>query len=108
MMTGFDEREKGFERKFQQDQEHAFRVKARRRHLLGLWAARELGLAPAAAETYASDLAAAGLSHHGDEDAVERITKDFAAKGVAVDATRVRLELEQCDREAKQQLGGAS
>ena len=29
-MTGFDDREKGFEKKFSQDQEAAFRAKARR------------------------------------------------------------------------------
>ena len=38
-MTGFDEREKGFEAKYRQDQEAQFKVKALRNKLLGLWAA---------------------------------------------------------------------
>lgn len=104
-MTGFDEREKSFERKFEIDQELAFKVKARRHKLIGLWAAGELGLSAAAAEAYAHELATAGLEHHGDDDTVARIAKDFAAKGVAFDRTRVQLELDHSDREAKKQLG---
>ena len=38
-MSTFDEREKGYEKKFERDQELAFKAKARRNKLLGLWAA---------------------------------------------------------------------
>jgi len=107
-MSTFDEREKGYERKFQQDQELAFKVKARRHRLIGQWAAQQLGLAGDAAETYARDLATTGLEHHGDDETIERIARDLAAKGVALDLAHIKLELERCDREAKQQLGGAS
>jgi hypothetical protein len=107
-MTTFDEREKSYERKFQQDEELAFKIKARRRHLLGLWAAQRLGLGPVEAEAYAHAIAESGLTHHGDDDAVERIVTDLAAKGVALDAAQVRLELARCDRDAKAQLGAAS
>ncbi|MGH7090354.1 MAG: ATPase inhibitor subunit zeta, partial [Stellaceae bacterium] len=51
----FDDREKAFERKFERDQELAFKVRARRRRLLGLWAARQLGLSGAAAQSYADE-----------------------------------------------------
>ena len=104
-MSTFDEREKGYERKFQQEQELAFKVRARRNKLLGLWAAKQLGLSGAAAETFANELVASGLEHHGDDPLVERIAKDFADKGVAIDATRVRIELEHCANEAKKQFG---
>jgi len=107
-MSTFDEREKGFERKFQQDQELAFKVKARRHRLIGQWAAERLGLTGDAAEAYARDLAALGLDHPGDDDTVARIAADFAAKGVAIDATRIRLELEHSEHEARRQLGAAS
>jgi hypothetical protein len=107
-MSTFDEREKGYERKFQQEQELAFKVKARRHRLIGLWAAKQLGLAGDAAEAYARDLATTGLEHHGDDETVARIARDFAAKGVALDAAHIKLELESSDREAKKQLGAAS
>jgi hypothetical protein len=104
-MTSFDEREKSFERKFELDQEMAFKLKARRHKLIGLWAAQQLGLKGDAAEAYAHELATLGLDHHGDDDTIARIARDFAAKGIAFDRTRVQLELDHSDREAKKQLG---
>lgn len=107
-MSTFDEREKGYERKFQQDQELAFKVKARRHRLIGQWAAKQMGLSGDAAEAYARELATTELEHHGDDETVARIARDFAAKGVALDVAHIRLELERCDREAKKQLGAAT
>jgi hypothetical protein len=104
-MASFEEREKGFERKFERDQELAFKVRARRRKLLGLWAAGQLDLTGAAAEAYANDLAALGLHRGGDAEEVEHIARDFAAKGLRLDEARIRVEAERCEREARQQLG---
>ena len=104
-MTGFDEREKGYERKFEHDQEMAFKLKARRHRLLGQWAAGAMGLKGADAESYAAELAVTGLNRHDDDEAVARVVRDLAARGVALDAARVREELARCDREAKKQLG---
>ena len=44
-MADFSDREKGYERDFERKQELAFKAKARRNHLIGLWAAQQLGLA---------------------------------------------------------------
>ncbi len=104
-MTSFDEREKGFERKFQQDQEFAFKAKARRNRLLGLWAAERLGLKGEAADAYARDVVAADLQKPGDQDVIDKVAGDFARKGVKIDATRVRVELDRFMAEAKKQLG---
>lgn len=106
-MTTFDEREKGEEAKFHVEQELAFKSRARRNHLFGLWAAGELGLRGDAAENYARELMAAAFGKHGDEAVLAKIEADFKAKGVAfaLDAGRIRLELERCLAEAKKQLG---
>ncbi len=104
-MSGFDDREKGYERKFEHDQELAFKIRARRNHLLGLWAAEQLGLAGAAAESYARDLADPGKHLHGDEDIVKKIVADFSAKSLALDANRIRLEIERFTAEARKALG---
>jgi hypothetical protein len=106
-MTGFDEREKGFERKYQQDQELAFRVRARRNHLVGLWAAEQMGMQGDTAEAYARQVLAGDLAHAGDHDVLDKIAKDFAAKNVALDAARIRLELERCTTEAGRQLSAS-
>ena len=85
-MADFNDREKGFERNFEREQELAFKVKARRNHLLGIWAAGQLGLSGGAAETYASGIADPTQHMHGDHEIVGKIVADFKAKGVALDA----------------------
>lgn len=104
-MSSFDEREKGFERKFERDQELAFRARARRNKLLGLWAAGQMDLSGDAAEAYARDVVTADLERPGDDDVIEKIARDFAAKGVKLDTQRINLELARCAAEARRQLG---
>ena len=55
---GFNDREKGFEAKYQHDQETQFKITARRNKLLGLWAAEQLGLGEADADVYAKEVGA--------------------------------------------------
>lgn len=104
-MSGFDDREKGYERKFEQDQELAFKVKARRNHLLGLWAAEKLGLSGGAAETYARAITDPASHLHGDGDIVKKIAADFKAKKVSIDENCIRLEIERFAAEARKALG---
>lgn len=104
-MSGFDEREKGYERKFERDQELDFKVKVRRNHLLGLWAADQLGLKGDAAAAYARGIIDPAKHLHGDDEIVKQIAGDFKEKSVALDATRIRLEVEQFAAEARKQLG---
>ena len=103
-MTSFEDREKGFERQFERDQEMAFKVKARRNHLLGLWAAEKLSLKGEAAEHYARAITDPGKHLHGDADIVKKIAADFSAKAVPLDAGRIKLEIERLTHEAKQHL----
>jgi hypothetical protein len=106
-MTTFEDREKGEEAKFHLEQELAFKARARRNHLFGLWAAGQLGLSGDAAEHYARELMAAAFGQHGDEAVLAKIEADFKAKkvGVTLDSARIRVELDRCLAEAKKQLG---
>ncbi len=106
-MTDLDERERGFERKFERDQELEFKIKVRRNRLLGLWAAEKLGLGADAAEDYARGIADPAKHLHGDETLIQQIASDFNAKAVAIDAARIRLEIERFTAEATKQLAGA-
>ena len=101
----FDDREKSYERKFEHDQELAFKVKARRNRLLGAWAAEQLGLKGEAAETYTRSVADPGKHLHGDADIVAQLAADFKAKSVALDATRIKAEIERFTAEARKALG---
>ena len=104
-MTSFEERGRSHERKFQQDQELAFKARARRNKLLGLWAAERLGLSGEAAEHYARDVLAADLEKPGVDDVIAKIAGDFAKHGIGLDEARIRAELHRCAAEAKKQLG---
>jgi hypothetical protein len=81
-MSNFEEREKGFERKFAHDEELRFRATARRNKLLGLWAAEKLGLSGDQAQAYAKEVVKADLQEPGEEDVFRKIRADFDAKGV--------------------------
>jgi hypothetical protein len=103
-MSIFDDREKSFERRFQQDQELAFKVRARRDKLLGLWAAECLGLTGEAAQHYAREVLQSDLPPPGHSDVVAKIAADFANHGVRHDDARIRAELERCTADARRQL----
>ena len=105
-MSSFDEREKGFETKFKHDQETAFKVNARRNKLLGLWAAKQLGLAGAAAEDYARTVVMADMEKPGDDDVLQKVLKDLTDKGVNVTQHRVRAEMDSLLPEARKQITG--
>ena len=64
-----------------------------------------MGLSGDAAEAYAKDVVAADLQRPGDDDVVEKIARDFAAKDVKLDSHRINLELARCGAEARAQLG---
>lgn len=104
-MSGFDERERNYEKKFERDQELAFKAKARRNKLLALWVAEKMGLAGPDAEAYARGIVEGEVRHHNDEDLIAHLARDAQAKGVTLDAARLRAELARFHAEAKKQLG---
>ena len=94
MTTTFDKREEGFEKKFAHDEELRFKAHARRNKLVGLWAAEKLGLAGAAAETYASDLVASFVNA-SSADLFKKLRKDFDDKGVPQSDHQIRRHMEE-------------
>jgi hypothetical protein len=89
-MTTFEEREKGFERKFAHDQELKFKATARRNKLLGLWAAEKMGLSGDAVQAYAREVIKADLLEPGDEDVFRKLRSDFDARGVEQSDHQIR------------------
>jgi hypothetical protein len=104
MSTTFDDRKKGFETKFQKDQELQFKVNNRRNRLLGLWAAAELGKSGEAADAYAKEVVMADFDKPGDEDVLQKVLKDLEAGGKATDAAHVRRQMTKLLDEAKEQV----
>ena len=83
MSGSFDKRGKGFESKWAHDEELRFKVYARRNKLLGVWAAGEMGVTGASADSYAKEVIASDFEKAGDDDVFAKVRKDFDAKGVA-------------------------
>ena len=102
-MTTFEDREKGFERKFAHDEELKFRATARRNKLLGLWAAEKLGLAGDEAQAYAREVIKADLAEPGDEDVFRKVRADFDAKGVDQSDHQIRRIIGEMMAEAVRQ-----
>lgn len=103
-MSTFDERQKGFEKKYEKDQELQFKATARRNRLLGLWAAELMGIKGDAAEAYAKEVVKADFEKPGEEDVFEKVTKDLKSKGVAQSDHQVRRKMDELLGVAKQQI----
>jgi hypothetical protein len=107
-MTSFEDREKGFERKFAHDEELKFRATARRNRLLGLWAAEQMGIAGDDAQAYAREVIKADLAEPGEEDLFRKLRGDFDAKGVDVSDHQIRRQMTELLGEAVNQLESES
>ena len=100
----FEERQKGFERKFAHDEELKFKATARRNRLLGLWAAQQMGLAGDDAKDYARQVVKADLAEPGEEDVFRKIRADFDAKGVGQSDHQIRRMMTELMGEAIGQI----
>ncbi len=79
-MSTFDEREKGFEKKFAHDADLKFKAESRRNKLLAEWAAAKMGLTGAAIEDYVKAVRKADLAEKGDDDVFTKLKTDLAGK----------------------------
>jgi hypothetical protein len=95
-MTGsFDEREKAYEAKWAHDEELRFRTISRRNRLLGVWAAEQMGLAGAAADTYAKTLVELEVRGARDAELVAKIHTDLEARKIALSEHLVSRKMEE-------------
>jgi len=93
--TTFDQRERAFEQKFAQDEELKFKAHARSNRLLGLWAARKLGLAGADAESYARTLVTIDLDKPGSDKVFEKVSADLDSKGIVQPSHEIRQIMDE-------------
>ena len=98
----FSEREQGFEAKYVHDQETLFRIRARRDHLFGLWAARTLGYDSAAAEAYAQALVAVDVHPERGDQALVRVIRDLGGK---LGEAPIRSRFAECAEQARHEIG---
>ena len=104
VMSGFDKRQDGFEKKFAHDEELQFKASARRNKLLGLWAAEKLGKSGDAAEEYAKSVVIADFEEAGDDDVFRKIRKDFDTGKVEQSDHQIRRTMDELMMAAIEQV----
>jgi hypothetical protein len=103
-MSQFDDRQRAFEAKYARDEEMQFRITARRNRLLGHWAARQMSLNEAEAESYAKDVVRSDFEEAGDHDVIRKVLGDLTAAGIECDEEQVRAALKNKEIEARRQI----
>jgi hypothetical protein len=98
-MNTFNDREKGFEKKFANDQEAEFRISAKRNKLLASWVADLLKFSEEQKKNYITDVIKADFQEAGDEDVFRKIKKDLEGKNIQ--DTEIRQKMSEFLEEAK-------
>ncbi len=93
---GFQQRQDGFETKFEREQDQKFREMVRRDKLFARWAAGLMGFEGEAIDEYEKEVVKAGLEEPGDEDILGKVGADLEAKGIGMSDSDLRIELDKC------------
>lgn len=101
-MNTFKDREKGFEKKFANDQEAEFKINAKRNKLLASWVADILKLNDEQKKNYITEVIKADFQESGDEDVFRKIKKDL--EGKSIQDTEIRKKMSQFLEAAKKEI----
>jgi hypothetical protein len=98
----YDEREKGFEKKFQMDEELQFKVAARSNKYLGEWVSAKLGKNEEEEKNYIQEIIKSDLQEAGQEDVFRKVKSDFQAASLAIEDSEIRDQMEKALLRAKE------
>ena len=101
-MNNFDDREKGFERKFVNDQEVEFKINAKRNKLLAAWAANILKFNEEQKKNYITEVIKSDFQEAGDHDVFKKIKKDLEGKNIQ--DTEIRQRMSEFLEAAKKEI----
>jgi hypothetical protein len=103
-MSTFDDREKGFERKFALDQDQEFKAGVRRNRALGQWAGDLMGLKDPQVAEYIQAVVKSDFELPGDDDVLRKVFGDLKGAGVAVSETDVRNKMAELLAQAREEV----
>jgi hypothetical protein len=101
-MNTFKDREKGFEKKFANDQEAEFKINAKRNKLLASWVADILKFNEDQKKNYIMEVIKADFQEAGDEDVFRKIKKDLEGKNIQ--DTEIRKKISEFLEQAKKEI----
>jgi hypothetical protein len=102
MNNKFTDREKGFEKKFQIDEELQFKIASRSNKYLGEWAGSILSKNEEETKNYIQEIIKSDLKEAGHEDVFRKIKNDFQAASIDVEEIEIRNQMEKALLRAKQ------
>ena len=91
-MSSFDEREKGFEKKFAHDEELQFKVSARRNKYIGEWASKILGYNSDQEKEYIQSVIKADFAEAGDDDVFRKVKEDLKDNNISDEDIRKKMD----------------
>ena len=100
-MSKFNDREKGFEKKFQMDEELQFKIAARANKYLGEWCSLKLGKKEEEKKNYILEIIKADMEEAGQEDVFRKIKKDLQAASISIEETEIRDQMSRALLRAK-------
>jgi hypothetical protein len=101
-MTTFDDRERGFEKRFALDQEQEFKAAARRNRALGEWAAGLMGLTDKHVAEYAQAVVKSDLEQPGEDDVLRKVFEDLKGSGVQISEGEVMRKMAELLAQARE------
>ena len=101
-MDSFDDRKKGFEKKFAHDEEKEFKISARRNKYLGEWGSKIMGYSEEQTKEYIQSVIKADFAEAGDEDVFRKIQADL--KGHNISDDDIRKKMHEFNEKAKSEF----
>ena len=107
-MSTFDDRERGFEKKFALDQEQEFKAAVRRNRALAQWAAELMGLAGGHVDEYVRAVVKSDFEAPGDDDVLRKVFEDLKGAGVSITEGEVRMKMDELLAQAREGIRGGA
>ena len=101
-MNKFNDREKGFEKKFANDQELQFKIAARSNKYLGEFVSTLLGKSDKDKQDYIQEIIKADMEEVGSEDVFRKIKKEFQTASISIEDSEIRNQMEKALSRAKE------
>ena len=98
-MSSFDERGKGFEKKFVHDEELQFKISARKNKYLGEWASKILGYKDEKEKEYIQSVIKADFAEAGDDDVFRKLKEDLKDHNISDE--QIRSTMDELNEKAK-------
>ena len=98
-MSSFEDRKKGFEKKFARDEEIQFKISAKKNKYIAEWVSSLLEFDEEKKKQYIQDVIKADFAEAGDEDVFRKVKLDLKDKNIS--DNEIRLKMNELNEQAK-------